>query len=211
MKKILSLIFFISTFVVVTFLLFQDAESYMMTKLEEPGRLGIYSALSFVFLLSDILLPIPSSLIMILNGKLLGFMGGTLLSFIAGLTSSSIGYFLGRASKKYLDRFFKPKEIESANAFMDKYGKLSIALSRAIPILSETIAVMTGTTNITFKTFFSYSVIGHIVVSMVYAWVGAFASSLNGHVITVVVVIATLILSVVFGKITSKKLEKKTV
>ena len=195
MKKLLAVFLFVSTFVVVTFLLFADFEAYIETNLDAEKTRWAFAGFSFTFLLSDILFPIPSSLIMILNGKVLGFALGGLLSSVAGICSSLIGFALGRKSEKYLNKWFSEKEVKKANVFFEKYGKLSVALSRAIPILSETIAVLSGTTRMKFKDFFIYSTIGHIVVSLVYAWVGAFTNNLNGNIITVIVVGLTLLLS----------------
>ncbi len=142
---------------------------------------------------------------MILNGKILGFAGGFFLSSFAGVCSSTIGFYLGRKSEKYLSRFFNQTEIESANRFYEKYGKISVALSRAIPVLSETIAVLSGTTNMRFSIFLLYSLAGHFVVSAFYAFVGAGFAQWNGHVITVLVVVATLLLSWILSVFINKQ------
>jgi len=207
MKKILSLFLFIALFVIITFLLFSDVEVFVEEQLGVENSIEAYALFSFTFLLSDIILPIPSSLIMILNGKVLGFMGGSILSLLSGFCSSSLGYFLGHKSVKYLNRFFSEREIENANSFFIKYGKLSVALSRGIPIISESLAVLSGTTALSYSTFALYSLVGHLVVSVVYAWVGAFTDAYNGHVITVIVVGITLILSWIISSVTMIKMK----
>jgi len=206
MKKLISIFLFVSLFVIATFLLFADFENYVALHLDKTENLIAFSGLSFVYLLSDIVLPVPSSLIMILNGKILGFIFGSLLSFFAGLTSSSIGFYLGRRSQHFLNRFFSTADISKANKFMHKSGKFAVALSRAIPILSETVAVLSGTTNMRFPDFFIYSLLGHAIVSAVYGWVGAFAADLNGNLITLVAVTGTLLISWLLTWITNKQL-----
>ena len=205
MKKIAASFLFISTFVIATFLLFQDAESAIQQNLTQTSTRWLYSLLSGVFLLSDIVIPVPSSLIMILNGKVLGFVLGTVLSFVSGVLSSCIGFFIGRKSSRFINKFLTPKDIENANHLYNKYGKLTVALTRAIPILSETIAVISGTTTLKFRTFVAYASIGHLVVSAAYAWVGAFANSLDGNFVTIGVVGVTLLLSWVLHLIVDQK------
>jgi len=195
MKKILLLLLFVSVFVIVTFLLFADFEVFVENNLHEGQGLATYIGLSFIFLFSDILFPIPSSLIMMLNGKVLGAIGGSLLSFCSGMASSALGYYLGKRSSKYIDRFFKPEEIEAGNRYFDKYGSWSVALSRAIPIISESVTVVAGTTRMPFRSFMVYAAIGQVVISVIYAVIGYSLVEWSGHIVTVVIVLSTLLLT----------------
>lgn len=195
MKKLLLLLLFVSVFVLTTFFLFADFELFIEEKLQGNYPKAAFISLSFTFLFSDILFPVPSSLIMLLNGKYLGVFAGGILSWTAGFSSSWLGFFLGRKSSVYVDRFFKDDEIRQANRFYEKYGKISVALSRALPVLSESVSVVSGATNMRLRTFLVYAGIGQLIISFLYSFLGASMPHYNGHWITVIIVISTLALS----------------
>ena len=101
-----------------------------------------FSLISYLVLSSDILLPVPSSILMFVNGAVLGVLGGALLSLISALTSSLIGYFIGSRLTKFTNRFFQSKETESAKKLLQQYGWTAILITRGLPILAETIAII---------------------------------------------------------------------
>jgi membrane protein DedA with SNARE-associated domain len=129
---------------------------------------------------------------MILNGKIIGVVGGPLLSWTSSLTSSAIGFYLGRSTAKGFNRLFSEKEIHQGNLFFEKYGDLSIAVSKGIPILSEVVSFISGNTAIPFKRFFLYSMAGHMAVSLIYAWVGSYVAELNSYWVSGAVILGTV-------------------
>ena len=161
--------------------------------------------LSFVFLVADILLPTPSSLIMILNGKMLGPAGGALLSLAASMIASAIGFYIGQKTAKGFNRFFSAKEIKLGNELFEKYGILSIAVSKGIPILSEAVSFLSGNTSIPFKKFLFYSLLGNLPVSIIYAYVGSYASTSNSWLISGLVIGLTLCIFFVFRFVLKRK------
>lgn len=183
MKKILSLTFFSSFCAILLYVLFLDAEQQMLEKLHSQESQVVYAAFSFFFLGSDVLLPIPNSLIMILNGKVLGIYSGTLLSTVAGVVSSSIGFFLGRKSDRWLNRFFSSAEKEVSNRLFQRWGKGAVAVSKALPVLSESLSFVAGTTTMSFRTFLLYSLLGHCVVGLMYAYVGEVSRTIDSSFI----------------------------
>lgn len=194
MRKLLSIFLFCSLLVIVSFLLFGNMQQWMEKYLHSARSLQQYAVLSFIFLTSDIVLPIPSSLFMILNGKVLGIFAGSAISFFSGLLSSCIGFYLGRKSNGYLNRFFSRKEEEHSNRLFDKFGKTAITISRAIPVLSETISFLSGATALTFGTFVLYAIPGHFMVSLIYAYVGKVANYADSWIISGSIILGTLIL-----------------
>ncbi|AHM60699.1 hypothetical protein D770_12210 [Flammeovirgaceae bacterium 311] len=195
MKKLLSLLFFCSFFVIITFLLFLDFEQQVGEWLSSPESLVGYAALSFVLLMSDILLPVPSSLIMILNGKVLGLLWGTVLSLVSGIVSSTIGFYGGRKSAKVLNSLFSSKELEAGNKLFMRFGTFGIALSKALPVLSESLSFVAGTTAVNFRTFLTYSFIGQSVVSFLYAYTGGLTVEMDSNFVAAAIIGLTLLLS----------------
>ncbi|QCR22864.1 TVP38/TMEM64 family protein [Pontibacter sp. SGAir0037] len=192
MKKLLSIFVFCCFVILISFALFGQVEQQIEQILSTKESLAAYALVSFAFLTSDIFLPVPSSFILILNGKILGVVSGTLLSTVSGVLSSAIGFYVGRRANQYLNRYFGEKEQHASNWLFQKFGNVAIAISKALPILSEAISVVAGTTSMSLKVFLVYSLIGHFFVSLAYAYVGSFSSSLNSGVLSAIVILASL-------------------
>lgn len=133
-----------------------------------------YTILSFLVLGSDIVLPVPSSIVMHINGMVLGTFWGGLLSLISVMISSVIGYYLGRSTQWMT----KSKNNAKENAFLNKYGVFAIIMSRGIPILSESIVLICGYNRFKFKHFVGYSLLGYVPICWLYAYFGNLSNDL---------------------------------
>jgi uncharacterized membrane protein YdjX (TVP38/TMEM64 family) len=191
-KKLLSLFFILTSIIIATFLLLPTMEQRITERLSDTGSLRTYSLWSFIFLTADIILPVPSSMIMILNGKVLGAVAGGTLSLCAGMCCSLIGFAVGRRSKKWADRFFSAAQIKESEVLFERYGKHFIGFSKALPILSETVSVYCGATDTNLKMFLSYSLLGHLSVSVVYGCIGNYFTALDSWAVSFLVIAFTL-------------------
>lgn len=96
-------------------------------------------------LVADVVLPVPSSLIMIAQGALFGGVLGTVLSTVGALGSTAAGYVLGRwGGLRVPDRICPAAERERAARFVRRWGVLAVIATRPVPILAETVAVVAG-------------------------------------------------------------------
>jgi uncharacterized membrane protein YdjX (TVP38/TMEM64 family) len=212
MKKLIAVFIFCCLLVIVTFLLFGNIEKWVEINLQSKQHQATYALLSFSILASDILLPIPSSLVMILNGKVLGVFAGTSISLLSGVLSSCIGFYLGRKANPLLDKLFTNKDKEISNTLFQKFGNVAITISKALPIISEAISFVSGTTAISFKTFLLYSIVGHFIVALIYACVGIFASTLSSSLIAAIIIVAALLIGWVTQlMIRQKSADKKSI
>ena len=193
MRRIISILVFCSLLIIASFLLFGDFESIVNSQLSSQKSLLAYSAFSFLILTSDIVLPIPSSVVMILNGKVLGVFLGTIISLLAGLSSSSIGFYLGRKTSWIADKVFSKKERETSSTLFKKFGNSAIVISKALPVLSEAVAFLSGTTSISFSRFLVLSVAGHLMVSLTYAIAGQLSGNTNSNLIGGIVICSVLV------------------
>jgi len=181
MKTLLYPFLIFASFVVVTFLLFEDLETFFAEKLntllQSPIQFGVFSTL---LLTSDILLPVPSMLVMYFNGYVLGTFSGTLVSLAGLLLGCIAGYFLGKMGRK------KQSHVSTHRAmlFLEKYGPLAILLSRGIPILSESICVVCGFNKMPFKQYFIYNLIGYLPLCVLYAYCGSIGYDQNSFMLT---------------------------
>jgi len=134
-----------------------------------------------LLLIADVFLPIPSIPIMVANGALFGTAGGTLLSMIGCVGAALTGFAVGRAGNDLIRRFVSPPEYERAGIMLERWGALAIVVSRPIPILAETVAILAGGSPMTWTQALLGAVAGSIVPSVAYAWAGASALTLGAQ------------------------------
>lgn len=165
-----------SLFIILLFFIFSINEDsivfFLQDMHEEPIRFSIFS---FLLLASDIVLPVPSSIVMYLNGYFLGCAVGSIMSLISLLLSSIIGYYIGKLTSFGL----KSRSEKDANATLTKYGMLSILITRGIPILSESLCIVCGYNKLPFKQFFIFNLIGYVPLCLLYAICGSFGYDNN--------------------------------
>lgn len=183
MNRYIYIFIFICFITITSFILFEAAgftfEGLLNNKTSKP----LLALISVVLLGIDVILPIPSSIIMITNGVLFGFVAGGILSLTGGLISSVTGYFIGLKSNKLARKFSSETEEAKARTFLEKYGSIAIIASRPIPVLAESISIMSGTLNWNFKKVLINSFIGLLPISFVYSLTGAYSTSFNSAAI----------------------------
>jgi uncharacterized membrane protein YdjX (TVP38/TMEM64 family) len=130
-------------------------------------------------LIADVFLPVPSIAIMVANGALFGTVAGTLLSLAGCIGAALTGFSVGRAGNDLVRRFVTPREHERAGAMLKRWGVLAIVISRPIPIVAETVAILAGSSPLTWPQALFASIAGSIVPCLAYAWAGASALALG--------------------------------
>ena len=105
MKNILVPFLISSSIIILLFLAFSSFETEMEQVLQRiMENKQLYSFVSGGILISDIVLPVPSSVVMYMNGFVLDRWIGTMLSFFSLMISSLIGYFIGSIPKYYQNK-----------------------------------------------------------------------------------------------------------
>ena len=169
---LLVLCFFMASFGIISAL-----EVPLLTDPSEILQDGGWVAflVSFGLLAGDVILPIPSSLLMIANGALFGIIGGTAVSLAGGLASSAIGYWLGRKGDRVINKYVKPEERARAESLINRWGLVAIIVTRPVPLLSETVSIMAGSARLGGRRFFWASFLGYLPGTLLYAVTGATA------------------------------------
>ncbi len=136
---------------------------------------GVPAALLGVGLLvADVVLPVPSSLVMVANGALFGAVVGTALSTLGGLGATAAGYALGRwGGARVLDRLCPAAERERAARFVRRWGVLAVVASRPVPLLAETVAVVAGAERLGPGRTAAGALAGVLPAAVLYATAGA--------------------------------------
>src|ERR671916_3242361 len=101
--------------------------------------------LGMSLLVADVVLPVPSSGVMVVHGAVYGLLAGSILSFIGGTGATVTAFLLGRRSRSLLERVAGPEQQARATALLDRFGVWAILLTRPVPVLAETVAIMAGT------------------------------------------------------------------
>jgi uncharacterized membrane protein YdjX (TVP38/TMEM64 family) len=141
------------------------------------SRPGPGAALAVFGLLAvDVVLPVPSSLVMILSGALLGTTAGALVSAFGSLAGNFMGFELARRYGAPLAaRLVGPRDVDRMRATLDRYGALAVLLSRPLPVLMETLSVVAGLGAMSRRSFLGASLLSTLPICVLYAYAGAYS------------------------------------
>jgi uncharacterized membrane protein YdjX (TVP38/TMEM64 family) len=148
----------------------------------------------FGLLAVDVLLPVPSSLVMILSGAVFGVVAGAILAFCGSLAGNFLGFEISRRYGSVVAaRLFGATDLELSKmrGTVARYGTLAILLSRPLPVVMETLSIAAGLADMKRSAFLSASILGTLPICFVYAYAGAF--SLRGGSIVPALVAAVTI------------------
>ncbi|MBI1305773.1 MAG: hypothetical protein GC181_04070 [Bacteroidetes bacterium] len=173
----LSAILIIITFVLWGESLEHSFEIWLSRNRDEPG---MFSFVSFLVLVSDIFLPVPSSVVMFLNGNVLGFYKGFALSLSSCMIGSLVGYYFGKLFNPDLSSSSNQK----AKKIIHRYGDYIVLITRGIPIISESVCVVSGYARVPAPRFFALSFLGYLPVCALYAWFGNLSQDKNVFLIS---------------------------
>ena len=179
----------------VILLLFAAVEALHVPVLTDPSAtlrgLGWLAApLGVALLVADVLLPVPSSLVMVAHGALFGVAVGALLSFAGTVGAGLFGFWLGRRGGPLLERLVPADERARANALLDRWGDLAVVVTRPVPVLAETVAILAGASPMGWPRMALATAAGALPASLLYAIAGASAKSFDSTVWVFAVVLA---------------------
>jgi uncharacterized membrane protein YdjX (TVP38/TMEM64 family) len=136
------------------------------------GQIWIAFAVIIVLCL-DLVLPVPSSIVMALSGKLLGFWAGGVASFVGAISATMLGYMVCYAGgTTVFRRFVRDKDADKVIAWFEKYGIYAIILSRPIPMVTEILSCTSGLYKVPIRQFIFASVLGTLPICFVYSYFG---------------------------------------
>jgi len=186
-------------------ILFGIAEWLHVPILTDPGPLlsqagWVAAAAGVALLIADVLLPVPASLVMILHGALFGVVGGTLLSLAGALGAALFGFWIGRRGGPLLARLVPEDERRRADALLQEWGDLAIIVTRPVPILAETMAILAGASPMSWGRMLLSTFAGSLPAALLYALTGATARNLDNAALVFGLVLLVAGLFWVVGK-----------
>jgi len=174
-KRYLLIVAALITFFLILFIIIEALGVSLLTDptpwMKHGGVLA--AALGVGLLIADVFLPVPSSLVMVAHGSLFGVVVGTLLSLVGSVGAALVGFATGRRGGKLLERVVTPAEQARANNMLERWGVLAIIVTRPIPMLAETVAIMSGASSLSCGTVALASFVGSLPPALLYALTGA--------------------------------------
>lgn len=149
------------------------AESGLLVGFFLPGDSLLFTAGFFASGPSSI----PSSLHLSLLPLLLGVA-------VAAVVGDQVGYAFGRRVGPTLfrredSRFFKQAHVVKAREYFDKYGAKTIVIARFIPIVRTFTPVIAGVSDMNYRKFVTYNVVGGVGWSVGVTLLGFFLGQVS--------------------------------
>lgn len=161
-------------------------EPVMPGALARPGWLAsptpTIAAGAVALLAGDVVLPVPSSMVMVANGAVFGVVVGTLLSTLGATLSALVGHTLGRATRTRSRRWLGSDTARRLDDLLDRHGMVAVVATRPVPIVAEVVAILAGHGSLPLGRFVAAAVMGAAGTSVVYAVAGALAFSGAGWI-----------------------------
>jgi uncharacterized membrane protein YdjX (TVP38/TMEM64 family) len=148
------------------------------------------ASLGVGLLLADVIIPVPSSLIMTTQGALFGVVGGTVLGMVGGVGATLVGFAMGRRGAGVIQRFVGVGEEAESSRLLARHGALAILVTRPLPVLAEATAIVAGATSMTWSQVTRGALVGSLPAAALYSVAGAYASSVASGLMVFPVVVA---------------------
>jgi uncharacterized membrane protein YdjX (TVP38/TMEM64 family) len=142
-------------------------------------RYGSWAWLAGIVLLcADIVLPIPSTIVMSALGLVYGWWLGGLIAALGSLLSGIIAYTACRFAGHRAAVWIAGEEgVAKAERLFEKHGGWLVSLSRSLPVLPEAIACLAGLVRMPWRPFLISLVCGTLPLGFAFAAIGALGVS----------------------------------
>ena len=107
-----------------------------------------------------------------------------IVTFVAAVAGDQVGYLFGRRVGPALfnrpnSRFFKQQNIAKAQAFFERHGAKTIVLARFVPIVRTFAPIVAGVSNMTYRTFVTFNVVGGLLWAVGVTLLGFFLGQVD--------------------------------
>jgi len=118
---------------------------------------------------------LPAALLYALTGAYANEVASASLMF--GLVLLLTGVFwLGRKGGTLLGRMVRPEERARADRLLKRWGAMAIVLTRPIPMVAETVAILAGASPLRWGLVALAALAGNLPAALLYALTGAYAN-----------------------------------
>ncbi|HVL06867.1 MAG TPA: VTT domain-containing protein [Acidimicrobiales bacterium] len=172
------------------------AEAFQVTLLVDPvDSIGARGACAWVgvgLLMADIVLPVPSSVVMLAHGALFGVVPGAALSLLGRTGNAVVGVLIGRGAGNLLSRRSLRRSTADTGKgaeLLGRWGLPAVVFTRPIPVLAESTLVAAAAMGLPPPAVIGAAVVGALPEALLYAVAGDIATSYANEAIVFVAVI----------------------
>ncbi len=163
--------------VVLPFLIWGERFDQALTAEGVRGWLGRFEgfewAAGVILLVADMVLPIPSTIVMSALGWRYGWLVGGLLSaggsMLSGLVAYGVCRWFGRPAARWI---VGDDGLERAGQLMERSGGWLVVVSRWMPVLPEAVACLAGLAKMRWRTFWLALICGSLPLGFAFAAIG---------------------------------------
>jgi len=196
MKRWVVLVLAVAAFVVASKVLLENVLGMGLEPLADAwlDRAGVGSAVVIVGLLvADVLLPVPSSFVMVFSGAAFGVVLGSALALTGSIAGEWLGFELARRHGRTMAaRLVGSDELDRLAGFFARHGTTAVIMTRPLPVVMETISIIAGLSDMSRGRFLGASLLGTAPIVVAYAYAGAISRSI-GNILPAAVILATMI------------------
>jgi uncharacterized membrane protein YdjX (TVP38/TMEM64 family) len=162
---------------VVPFLFFGGhLEDWLRGFTQNPPSPLVTSFLVIGLLATDVLLPVPSSVISTLSGWQLGWMLGTFATWVGMNLGAVVGFGLARRyGKPFALWFTGVEDLNRVHEISDRYGPTVLVFTRAMPVFAEAAVLMAGIHQLSWRKFLPAVVLSNLGIAVAYSALGDYA------------------------------------
>jgi membrane protein DedA with SNARE-associated domain len=157
---------------------------YITRFMESTGYITVFITMA----MESMVFPVPSEAVMPFAGFLVAegkftFLLVILFSTLGSIAGSMISYAIGYYSEKTLIHKYgkflllDPEELEATERFFNKYGDITIFISRFIPVVRHLISLPAGFAQMNIYKFAIFTVIGAGLWNSFLAYIGFYLKS----------------------------------
>ena len=136
--------------------------SYLRQILLDSGVFGIVLLIGLIAM--SVPFPIPSGPLVLTSGYVYGLVPGTIFAMIGNVIGASASFFLiHKFGRPLIEKFVDKKHIIHFDHLFKKRGPSIAMISYILPLFpSDSVSMILGLTTISFPTFLSVLIMGHI-------------------------------------------------
>ncbi len=122
---------------------------------------------------------------------------------IAAVVGDQVGYAIGnrfgpRVFDRPKSRLFDPANVRRSEAFFERHGSKTIVLARFVPIVRTFVPTVAGASNMHYRTFFTYNVLGGLLWVCTFVTLGYFLGEVpivkdNIEIAAIIIVLVSVI------------------
>jgi len=157
---------------------------YITRFMESTGYITVFIAMT----MESMVFPVPSEAVMpfagflIAEGKFTFFwvvLVSTLASLVGSAISYAIGYFCEEATIHRYGRLLllDREELDATHRFFNRYGEITIFISRFIPVIRHLISIPAGFARMNFLRFYLFTALGAGLWNSFLAYTGFYLKS----------------------------------